>query len=891
MALASGTRLGPYELLAPAGAGGMGEVYRARDTRLDRNVAIKVLPSQLSQNPEVRQRFEREAKAISALSHPNICPLYDVGRENDVDFLVMEFLEGETLDQRLQKGPLPTEQVLRYGIEMADALEKAHRLGIVHRDLKPGNIMLTKGGAKLMDFGLAKTTTLAPVAQALTEMTAEAKKLTAEGTILGTFQYMAPEQLEGAETSPVTDLFALGEVLYEMATGKPAFAGRTKASLIAAILSSDPKPIAALAPLTPPALERVIRTCLAKEPEERWQTAHDLKLQLQWIAEGGSQVGVPAPVAARRRTRERLAWGVAALLLVAFTLATTGYILRAPKPRRVVRVSVLAPPETSFQAFDFALSPDGTKLAFVAGGETTKPQLWVRPLDSMSAQPLAGTEGAGFPFWSPDSRQIAFFSGGKLKRIDAAGGAVQHIADAPSGRGGAWGPDGTILFAPALNDPINRVAASGGTPVPLTALDAAKGETTHRWPYFLPDGRHFLFLARTGGALAGSGRKAEEGGNGIYLSSLDSPERRTLVVRGDRRAMYALGHVLFLRGGSLMAQRFDAKKLQLAGDPMPIADQLNLDTRWTAAYSVSEDGKLVFQSGGTVGLALNWYERTGKPGAVAATDPFNVTRVSPDGRKIAASVTDQNAGTLDIWLYDLVRGVKTRFSFDAADDDDPVWSPDGNTLVFDSARKGAYDIYQKPANGAHPEELLYEDKATKYPTSWSSDGKYVLFDRIDSQSKTKTDLWVLPMTGERKPFPFLETEFNESLGEFSPDGRWVAYVSNESGREEVYAVTFPTPGGRFQISASGGSNPKWRSDGKELFYLDASNKVVAVPIEQRVDSLEIGTAQSLFQTRLGAREYSLAYAADGKRFLVVENPQVTASSLTLVVNWDAGLEK
>ncbi len=889
MALASGTRLGPYELLAPAGAGGMGEVYRARDTRLERTVAIKVLPSQLSQNPDVRQRFEREAKAISALSHPNICPLYDVGQENGVDFLVMEFLEGETLEQRLQKGPLPTEQLLRYGIEIADALEKAHRLGIVHRDLKPGNIMLTKGGAKLMDFGLAKTTGLAPVAQALTEMTAEAKKLTAEGTILGTFQYMAPEQLEGAETSPVTDLFALGEVLYEMATGKPAFAGRTKASLIAAILSSDPKPIGALAPLTPPALERVIRTCLAKEPEERWQTAHDLKLQLQWIAEGGSQAGVPAPVAARRRTRERLAWGVAALLFAAFVLAATGYLLRAPKARRAVRVSVLAPPDASFQPFDFALSPDGTKLAFVAAGPGSQPQLWVRPLDSITGQPLAGTEGAGFPFWSPDSRQIGFFAGSKLRRIDASGGAVQVIADAPQARGGTWNSDGVILFTPTTADPLYRVGASGGAATPLTTMDSGQGDTSHRFPYFLPDGRHFLYLIRTGGGLAGSGRKTEEGGNGIYIGSLDSPERRTLLVSSERRAMYAPGHVLFVRGGNLMAQRFDAKKLQLAGDPVPVAEQVAVDARWAAAYSVSEDGKLAFQAGGATGLALTWYDRAGKSVAVVATDPFNVSRLSPDGRRVASSVSD--GSTMDLWIYDLVRGVKTRFTFDPADDDDPVWSPDGNTIVFDSARKGSYNIYQKPTNGAHPEELLYEDKATKYPTSWSSDGKYVLFDRIDPQSKAKNDLWVLPMFGERKPFPFLQTEFDEHLGEFSPDGKWVAYVSNESGREEVYAVTFPTPGGRFQISAGGGSNPKWRADGKELLYLDAANKVVAVPITPRGDSLEIGTAQPLFQTRVGAREYSLASAADGKRFLVVENPQVTASSLTLVLNWDAGLEK
>ncbi len=382
----------------------------------------------------------------------------------------------------------------------------------------------------------------------------------------------------------------------------------------------------------------------------------------------------------------------------------------------------------------------------------------------MTGQPLAGTEGAGFPFWSPDSRQIGFFAGGQIKRTDAAGGAVQLITDATDGRGGAWGPDGTILFAPTTNDPLYRVAASGGAATPLTAFDSSKSENSHRWPFFLPDGRHFIFLIRGSGGISTS-KKAEEGGNGIYVSSLDSPERRQLLVRSQRRAVYASGYVLFVRSSNLMAQKLDTGKLKMLGDPVPVAEQVAVDDRWTGAFSVSGEGKLPFRAGGATGYTLAWYDRAGKVGGVVATDPFSVTRLSPDGRKVAASVSDQSAGTLDIWIYDLARGVKTRFTFDPADDDDPVWSPDGNTIVFDSARTGIYNIYQKPANGAHPEELLYEDKATKYPTSWSADGKYILFDRTDPQGKTKTDLWVLPMFGERKPFAFLETQFEEKFGE------------------------------------------------------------------------------------------------------------------------------
>ncbi len=894
--LTTGTKLGPYEIIAPAGAGGMGEVYRARDTRLDRTVAIKILPSYLSERPESKQRFEREARAISSLQHPNICTLYDIGSQDGTDYLVMEYLEGETLADRLAKGPLPAEQVLSYGVEIAEGLEKAHRSGVVHRDLKPGNVMLTKSGAKLMDFGLAKTTVAAPPASGLTATLASphaSQPLTQEGMVVGTFQYMSPEQVEGKEADARSDIFALGAVLYEMATGKRAFPGKSQASVVAAVLASEPKPISTIAPMSPPALDRVVKGCLAKDPEERWQTAHDVKLQLEWIAEGGSQAGIPAPVSARRKLSQNVAWAAAAIFLLAAIGFAVAWMWRAPSPRRPVRVSILAPENSAFKPFDLAISPDGSKLAFVANDTAGKSQLWVRPLDSLSAQPLTGTEGASLPFWSADSRSIGFFAEGKLKRVESSGGALQVLADAPIPRGGTWNADGVILFSPSAVDALYRLPATGGTPVPVTALDTKKDESSHRWPCFLPDGRHFVFMVRRGGnppPLAPTSPQGERD-HAIYAASLDSKDK-VFLVNSPRRPMYALpGYLLFMRGGNLMAQRFDEKRLRLTGEPTPVAEQVAMDSFFNAAYSVSDNGTLVVHSGGAAASsALNWYDRGGKPDGSLATDNFNVIHFSPDGRRLAASIFD-SSGNEDIWLFDLSRGVRTRFTFGPALTDDPVWSPDGNTIVFDSNRTGTYGIYQKPSNGARKEELLFTDPAIKFPSSWSPDGKYVLFDRIDPQPKGKTAIWVLPMFGDHKAFPLITTDFNDTYAQFSPDGRWVAYFSNESGKDEVYAVAFPNPAARFQISTSGGSNPQWRGDGKELFYTDPDNKIMAVDIAARGDSLEIGTPHALWQPRLIATSPPYAATADGKRFLADEQPLQNTSHLTVVFNWDADLKK
>ncbi|HUB01054.1 MAG TPA: protein kinase [Terriglobales bacterium] len=878
MALTSGTKLGPYEIQSSLGAGGMGEVYRAKDTRLDRTVAVKILPVHLSSNVEAKQRFEREARAISSLSHPNICMLFDVGHQNGTDFLVMEYLEGETLADRLRKGPLPADQVLKYGIDICEGLEKAHKSGVIHRDLKPGNIMLTKSGAKLMDFGLAKSTPSQqpPPSSSLT-MTISGPSadspLTAQGTVVGTFQYMAPEQLEGKEADARSDIFALGAVLYEMASGRRAFSGKSQASIVAAILASDPQPISAVQPMSPPALDRVVRTCMAKDPDERWQTAHDVRLQLEWIAEAGSKAGVPAPVIAKRRISQRLAWGIAAVATLAAIALGIGFILRAPAPIHPMRLSILPPEKHTFDPFSLALSPDGTKLAFVAGVAGSAPQLWVRPLDSIAAQPLAGTEDALFPFWSPDSHSIGFFAQGKLKIIgDSSGGAVQTLADAPQPRGGSWGSDGTILFTPDALSPMLRIPAVGGTAShAIGDLKSAASLGSPRWPVFLPDGKHYIFFQFA---------TDSEGGGNIHLGELGS-EQDTILQKSDFRAYYANGRLIYVQGGNLMAQQFDERKLKSIGNPVPIAEQVRSEARGAAAFSVSHDGKLVFAGGQSTTLDLAWYDRTGKKGDIIDTGTFQDLHISPDGKKVAAARLDAG-GHLEIYLYDLVRGTKSQFSFSQSRDDDPVWSPDGNTIVFDSARSGRIDLYTRPANGSRQEELLYHDDLDKYPYNWSADGKYVSYETI---SKGHFDIWVFPMFGDRRPFPYIQEKFNARYPTFSPDGKWMAFTSFESGHGQIYVVAFPKPGGRFLVGD--GVESVWSRHGKEILYVDDHSNIASVEAAAHGDSMELGKPQILFPVQPAQFEAS----PDGNRLLMMQAPIEISTHLTLVVNWPQELRK
>jgi len=880
VALPTGSKLGPYEIVAPIGAGGMGEVYRARDTRLERTVAVKVLPSHLSASAEVRQRFEREAKTISQLSHPHICALYDVGNQDGVEYLVMEFLEGETLAQRLLNGSLPAEQTLRYGMEIADALDKAHRQGIVHRDLKPGNMMLTKSGVKLLDFGLAKAVAPAAVSGSSHSVlpTQAGSNLTQEGTILGTFQYMAPEQLEGREADARTDIFAFGAVLYEMATGRKAFSGRSQASLISSIMKEEPAPISTLSPMTPPALDRVVKTCLAKDPEDRFQTAHDVRLELQWVAEGGSQAGVPAPVAARRKTREAIAWaGFAAAALAAAALAV-GYARRAPKPQQAYR-SALLPPEKAAAVLFPALSPDGSHVVFGVRAEG-KIALWERALATTEARPLAGTEGGLLPFWSPDGRSIGFFADKKLKRMEIAGGPALTICDA-DGMGGTWNAAGVILFG-IPSGPIQRVAASGGTPSPVTRLDASRHETTHRYPSFLPDGRHFLYYAAN---LAGA---PQDPANLIRAGSLDSRDDRPLVPAYSN-TLYASGHLLYVRDGNLLAQRFDPKGLALSDEVAPVAQNVGQFGPFLnfANFSTSDNGVLVYGEATPPSSRLTWFDRDGKKVGIAGESaPYvGVFRLSPDGTKIAETLWDPTTRKSDLWIQELARGARTRLTSDGSNNVGPAWSPDGSRIAFMSDRKHQGALYVKEAAGGG-EQPVFEAAGQTTVADWSPDGRQLAIENREPAGERKVALSFLPLEGESKPKPYLQRGAEMGTSRFSPDGRWLAYTSLDSGAWEVYVAPLPGPGGRRQVSTAGGNQPRWRRDGRELFFL-AGRKIMAVEIRTE-PTFEAGAPKVLFDPGPLGTPAGYEVAADGQRFLVaVSDARETAPPFALVVNWPA----
>ena len=890
--LPAGTRFGPYEIGDAIGAGGMGEVYKARDTRLERTVAIKVLPPMLALDPQFRERFEREAKSISSLNHPNICTLHDVGNHEGTEYLVMEFLDGETLAARLAKGPMPLPEALKIGIEIAGALDKAHRQGIVHRDLKPGNVMLTKAGSKLLDFGLAKIgpvgvlSSAAPTAMATSPRPAAgAPALTAQGTILGTFQYMSPEQVEGEEADARSDIFALGAVLYEMFTGRKAFSGKSQASLLGSILKDDPSAVSQVQPQAPPALDYLVRTCLAKDPDARFQTAHDLLLQLKWISEGGSAAGVPAPVVAHRRNRERTAWIAAAafgVLFLAAAVVSVMHLREAPPVVEPIQFTIGSPEGSLFlgQAPQLAVSPDGRQIAFVASQQAVN-VLWVRPIGTLLARPLAGTEGATYPFWSGDSRFIGFFAGGKLRKVQASGGPSVTLSDAASGRGGAWNTDNAIVFAPMSSGPLYRTTSAGGVAVALTEL--GQGATTHRWPVFLPDGVHFLFYAGNPPGVAD-----------IRVGSLSDSTSSSIGLASESGPGFSAGHVLFLRAGSLMAQAFDPASRRTKGDPFPVAEQLSSDAATFASFSASPDGLLAYATGSARPSArLTWFDRAGKILGVAG-DPgeyFNVS-LSPDERRVAVSLQTGSPANRDVWLIDLARaGTPSRFTFDASGDGLPIWSPHADQIAFASSRSGTWNVYLKVAGGGGQEALAFQASVTSFPMDWSMDGRFVA---VSQQSAaTGMDLSVMPLSGDKKLQPFLQTPFNEDDPAFSPDGRWVAYASNETGRTEVYVRPFPAAAGQYMVSRNGGSQPRWRHDGRELFFLAPDGTMMAAGIPVAKD-FEARVAEPLFPTGVAftgnRRQYDVA--KDGKRFLVIVPERRTSPSpITVLVNWLAALQK
>jgi serine/threonine protein kinase len=907
VALTSGTKLGPYEILSPLGAGGMGEVYRAKDTRLDRTVAIKVLPSHLSSSPELKQRMEREAKAISALQHANICTLHDIGSQDGTDFLVMEYLEGQTLADRLAKGALPLDQVLKIASEIAQALEKAHHQGIIHRDLKPANIMLTKAGAKLMDFGLAKpemaiaSRAIGPLTPStptmnLASLTAAASPLTQKGSIVGTFQYMAPELLQGAEADARSDLFSFGCVLYEMITGRRAFDGKSQLSVFTSILEKDPEPITASQPLVPPMLDRVVRACLAKDPADRFQSAHDVAMDLRWMADSE-----PAD-SAKASAQLKKSWAVwaATLLLVFIALAAFAGYRWARSAEQTVSLHAEIPPPDKFSLDATGdaggmpvLSPQGDKIAFVAHSGETK-LLFVRSLSSDSAQALDGTAGAAHPFWSPDGRNIGFFAGGKLLRIAATGGPIATIADAPNSRGGSWSASDVIVFAPDFIGPLAKVSAQGGTAEPATLIDRAK-HTTQRWPGFLPDGKHFIFLAtsHTGG---------DPKQNGIYFGSLDSTEAH-LVLATDSAAQYASGYLLYRANTALVAQPFDPQKGILSGSPIPLVTNLRDDVGvWRSIFAVSQNGLLIYQRGSldSAKSHLVVFDRSGK--TLADYDPqesstTNVhaslgvrdVRLSPDNKRVAYA-----SGT-DIWTLDLERKTKTRITFDQQVIQEPAWSPDGKTLIF-SARVtsggGNVEIRSKSADGSGAEKTLIAEQNNYHVPNWSPDGKYLTY--LWGEGEKMVSLWIRPVNGDAKPVAVVQPpspQSNLSAYRISPDSHWVAYASDESGQQDVYITTFPEGKGKWRVSANSGAFPAWSGDGKELFFKDLTDNIFVCTVTQKGSEVEVGTPQRLFHAASPGIGITVDVSSDGKRVLVNHSEEEGQVPLQLVTNWPAELKK
>jgi len=896
--LAAGDRLGPYEITALVGAGGMGEVYRATDTRLNRTVAVKVLAGGLRDRARRRQRLEREARAVSALSHPHICALYDVGDENGVLFLVMEYVAGETLASRLQRGALSLDAVVQHATDVADALDHAHRLGVVHRDLKPSNIMLSPTGVKLLDFGLAKwheTDPQDPEAP-VSDRPPDTESLTDEGALLGTLPYMSPEQLDTGDADARSDIFALGAIIYEMATARRAFNGTGRAGLMLSILEHDPPALATQSlarsragfdRVSLPLFEHVVFRCLAKQPEERWQTAADLTRELRWI---GRERHITDPPGGRRhrwRVGAIAATGVVGLIgsLAWFALATT-----RTTPAQAIRFLVAPEAGTRFAsgpaAPQMAVSPDGRWLAFTAGA-AAQSGLWVRAVGDLTAHELPGTADARLPFWSPDSQAIGFFAQGRLRIVRLNGGPPTNLAAAPEPEGGAWGSRGDIVFAPVLEGNLLRVPAAGGEPVAVTALQESLGDRKHSWPSFLPDGRRFLYFVKSD--------RAER--NGIYLQAVDGGEP-AFVLATTQRAAYASGYLLFGVEDTLMAQPFDAVHGALAGEVQPVARGVAFNASGRMAFAASAAGTLVYRGGvqgGVPASTLQWVDRS--TGAVleprsAAVALYSSIVSSPDGRTIAAVRAEGTTPTApSLWLFGVAHGGLSRAFADRVNPVDAVWLPDGHAIAYSSRRESLNgDLVMQALDGAGGETSLLKGQGAKYPSSVSRQRPTILYGVLDNA--TAWDIWSLPLSGDRTPVPYLRTPFNEGGAQFSPDGRWVAYSSNERGMKDVYVGTYPPSATKILVSTNGGSEPLWRSDGREMYYVDGQYQLIAVEV-QTDGTFTILRRHELFPIQVNpglADHYVNQYAVspDGRRVLV-KIQQGLDSPITVVVNWTADL--
>jgi Tol biopolymer transport system component len=898
MTLAAGTHLGPYQILALLGAGGMGEVYRARDSRLGREVAIKVLPAAFSADADRLRRFEQEARAAGCLNHPNILIVHDIGTHDGAPYIVSELLAGQELRKQLHEGPLPVRQALDYALQTARGLAAAHERGITHRDLKPENLFLTRDGrVKILDFGLAKLKPSKFGGSVDTEAPTSFPQ-TDPGVVMGTVGYMAPEQVRGEEADHRADIFAFGAILYEMLSGRRAFWGETAAETMTAILKAEPPELAEAGRQIAPGIERLVRHCLEKRPEERFQSAGDLGFALEALSMPSdsrlsaarampdaelSQTGT----ARWRRTivgsRERWAWMAATILFLLTTLAAL-YFRPAAREAGAIRFLIPPPENTTYVPpsdlpYSVAVSPDGRRLAFVTTTEG-KTRLWVRELSALSAQPLADTEGAACPFWSPDGRSIGFSAEGKLKRVEASGGPPQTLCHGSQwGAPAAWSRDGVILFASGTEG-IFRVSADGGEATQVTKPDRSRGEAHHLWPQFLPDGRHFLFLV-------GLVDKEGEAHNDIYVGSLDSADTRPLLRGGSRAAYVPPGYLLYIRDGTLLARAFDAQALRFTGEPIQVAERLRyFQPTGDGDFSASEGGVLAYQAGAKLSR-LAWFNRSGgEIGAVGAPGDYEAPRLSPDGQRVAVNMVDPRTGTTDIWIYELSRGTSTRFTFEPGVENEPIWSSDGRSLAFAADRGGPPSLVLKtlsdPGSG---EQLTQTSGWVQFAYDWSPDGKFIIY--ADGEAKTGNDLWVLPLAGSRKPAPFLRTQFNEGAARFSPDGRWIAYVSEESGRPEVYVRPFQGAAEKWKVSNAGGEEPRWRRDGRELFYLAPDNKLMAVPVKLG-ENFEAGSPSALFRLEAIRKQYEVE--ASGQRFLA-STPVAGAMPLpiTVVVNWTADL--
>jgi eukaryotic-like serine/threonine-protein kinase len=888
-----GQGIGAYKILALLGRGGMGVVYRARDERLRREVAIKVLPASLAHDADRLRRFEQEAHATSALNHPNILTIYDIGAHEGAPFIVAELLEGEELRAQLESGALPARRALEYALQITQGLAAAHEKGIVHRDLKPENLFVTKDGrVKILDFGLAK---LGPPQPGVVDTGAPTqKRLTDPGVVMGTVGYMAPEQVRGQETDHRADIFAFGVILYEMLSGQRPFRGDSAIEVMNAILKEEPPELGETNAKISPQIEKLVRRCLEKKPERRFQTTYDLGFALEALStSSGARLETQAALPVVSDSvglsgvfgQARLAWAVTAALLLAPLGVIWAYFTRQPATdARVMKFSIL-PPEQE-RVGGIALSPDGRRLTFTAMDSTGKSRLYLRPLDALAAQPLAGAGNALYPFWSPDSRFIGFFAEGKLKKIAASGGPPQVICNALAPRGGAWNRDDVIIFTAGTNEGLSRVSSAGGDPSVLTTPDRSRMEYSHRWPQFLPNGRSFLYFTN-----------AAPESRGVYLGSLDSKETRRLLLT-DSSGIYAPpGYLLFWRAGTLLAQAFDQQKLALTGEPFPIAEQVGVTEAggFLTYVTVSQNGVLASHPGSSEKVQLAWFDRGGKQtGVISSRAEYRNPALSPDGKRMAFDSIDPQMVNRDVWALEFARGTTSRLTSDPATDSFPVWSPDGSHVVFSSNRNGlSSDLYQKAASGAGSDELLLKSGSPTVPTDWSQDGRFILYQSIDP--KARENIGVLPLEGDRQPFPLLQTEFSEQQARFSPNGKWFAYTSDESGATQVYVQSFPASGAKWPVSTGGGDQPRWRRDGRELFYLAADGKLMAVDVKTD-GAFEAGVPRPLFETHspFAAGPFAINYVttADGQGFLVrLAVEQSSTPPITVVVNWAAEVKR